>query len=232
MEKIEKNIDMSMLQSFDSVRDRVYGRLMPFSDNKERLRTSPTLRWNNLIIEYRILIGQGEQGIVSAGIDNAMLNRWGIGKAKLISEATENTKKIFPYEARTMKEILEERYNVSLEEMGIGEMEEDEQMIIMSNSQNVDGAICMTDADFSKSVSEKYFGGRNFFILPSSRHEVIAVSKNFKAGEMLNMVSEINKTVLDKSDYLSTSVYEYDAARRKVQCVATETPVEKKTYNR
>lgn len=214
---LEADIDILKLRDFDLVKDRVYGRLISFADNKERLKDAPTVRWNNLVIEYRILIAK-EQGVASALVDNAML--------------TENTKRIFPYQARSMMELLKDRFDVSPEGLGIEDMELDLPMIVMSNTDNMDGAICMTDTDFVKSVSEKYFGGESIYILPSSRHEVIAISKDFKAGEMLDMVSGINRTVLDKSDYLSTSVYEYDATKQKVHCVATETPVEKKKHSR
>lgn len=228
---LEADIDILKLRDFDLVKDSVYGRLISFADNKERLKDAPTVRWNNLVIEYRILIAK-EQGVASALVDNAMLKEWGISKSELVSTATENTKRIFPYQARSMMELLKDRFDVSPEGLGIEDMELDLPMIVMSNVNNMDGAICMTDTDFVKSVSERYFGGESIFILPSSRHEVIAVSKDFKAREMLDMVSEINKTVLDKSDYLSTSVYEYDATKQKVHCVATETPVEKKKHSR
>lgn len=229
---LETNIDVLKLRDFDSVKDMVYGRLMSFADNKERLKDTPAVRWNNLVIEYRILISKDQQGMASALVDNTLLKEWGINKAELVSVADENTKRMFPYEARSIMELLKDRFDVSPEEFGIEDIEPEQQMIVMSNVNNMDGAICMTDTDFVKSVSERYFGGESIFILPSSRHEVIAVSKDFKAREMLDMVSDINKTVLDKSDYLSTSVYEYDATKQKVHCVATETPVEKKKHSR
>ena len=55
----------------------------------------------------------------------------------------------------------------------------------------------------------------DLYILPSSTHEVIAISDKFgDANELADMVYEINMDQVDLSDRLSNQVYHYDKEAR------------------
>lgn len=61
--------------------------------------------------------------------------------------------------------------------------------------------------------------GSNFFILPSSLHEVLIVpaSKNMDLSELEDMVREVNATQVAPPDKLSDSVYRYDREHRTIK---------------
>ena len=64
----------------------------------------------------------------------------------------------------------------------------------------------------------------DLYILPSSIHEVIAVSAELgDPNELAQMVAEINMDQVDLSERLSNQVYHYDKDLRKLS-LATDTP--------
>ena len=64
----------------------------------------------------------------------------------------------------------------------------------------------------------------DLYILPSSTHEVIAVSASMgEPEELAQMVSEVNMSQVALEDRLSNQVYHYDKDLRKLT-LATDTP--------
>lgn len=61
-------------------------------------------------------------------------------------------------------------------DMMIAEMPEDQQMYVISNDKGINGAVSMLYEDGLHDLAEKL--GSDLFILPSSVHEVIAISAN------------------------------------------------------
>lgn len=86
-------------------------------------------------------------------------------------------------------------------------------MYVATYENGIDGAAAIIDKTWMRKLSEEL--GDNLLILPSSRHEVIAIPAN--ATEDIdfvkNMVAEVNSTVVDSKDLLSNNVYMYDAER-------------------
>ncbi len=87
-------------------------------------------------------------------------------------------------------------------------------MYVCGNDINVDGAVCIASERFMGQVHQKL--GEDFYILPSSRHEVIALPKS-KApdeGSLSNMIVEVNETQVSPEDVLSDHPYYYSAETR------------------
>ena len=83
------------------------------------------------------------------------------------------------------------------------------------------GAASILYEDHLHELSEKL--GTDLYILPSSTHEVIAISSNFGSPEELaEMVYEINMDQVDINDRLSNQVYHYDKDLRTLR-LATDT---------
>ena len=95
-------------------------------------------------------------------------------------------------------------------------------MYVISNSAKMNGAASMFYEDALSSLSEKL--GTDLYILPSSVHEVIAVSTDMgNPNELAAMVAEINMDQVALDERLSNQVYHYDKDLRKVT-LATDTP--------
>ena len=109
-----------------------------------------------------------------------------------------------------------------LADLMIGEMPPEQTMWIITNERGIDGAVSMLYEDKVHKLAESLES--DLYILPSSVHEVIAVSVNMEEPEELaRKVAEINMDQVKLEDRLSNQVYHYDKDLRKFT-LATDTP--------
>ena len=83
-------------------------------------------------------------------------------------------------------------------------------MFVLSNRYGVNGAAQICNAKAMKRVSG-YFGG-DFFILPSSIHEVILIPSRWcgqREKEFAEIVRDVNDGQLEPQEILSYHVYRY-----------------------
>jgi len=85
---------------------------------------------------------------------------------------------------------------------------------VLSNEKNLDGSCAVLSDSFMQKVAEKLVADE-LYLLPSSRHEMLAVNSNIvdNPAELKNMVIEVNSTpdVIRAEDFLSNSIYKYSA---------------------
>ena len=96
----------------------------------------------------------------------------------------------------------------------------------LTNEEKICGASMMARPDVLEKIDKLMPEG--FYILPSSRHEVLIISKDMghDAKALGQMVREVNKNELEKEDYLSDRVYEYDRGSRSIKEVPESLPKE------
>ena len=112
-----------------------------------------------------------------------------------------------------MGEVLAEMMGVEQAEMmGLYPVRpEDEQIFVASVPDKVHGAGVLAYQDFMDQAAER--AGGDFYILPSSIHEILIVPDNGKMGlsDLENMVKEVNATQVAPADKLTDNVYHYDS---------------------
>jgi hypothetical protein len=88
---------------------------------------------------------------------------------------------------------------------------------VLTNMTTIDGAAAILSERAMKQAREVV--GEDFFILPSSRHEVILVprSSSLTVAEMTDMVVMANRTVVEDKDLLSDHVYRYNSSSGKIK---------------
>ena len=91
---------------------------------------------------------------------------------------------------------------------------EDEQMYVATVPDKVHGAGVLAYQDFMDKAAER--AGGDFFILPSSIHEILIVPDNGKMNlkDLEAMVREVNVTQVSPADKLTDSVYHYDSKEK------------------
>ena len=93
------------------------------------------------------------------------------------------------------------------------ETPDDKSMYVITNKSKLFGAAAMLYEENLYDLSQQL--DSDLYILPSSTHEVIAISDKFgDANELADMVYEINMDQVDLSDRLSNQVYHYDKEAR------------------
>lgn len=131
-------------------------------------------------------------------------------------EAAKNGMSNFtPVTIKSMTETLIEMCGEEQFELMEVPTEADEMMYIMSNTENVNGAAAIIDPD-NMDLARSYMQD-DFYILPSSVHEVLLVKQNqMSVEELEDMVKTVNASAVALQDRLSDHVYKYDFARHEI----------------
>ncbi len=167
---------------------------------------------------YKVIVGNNADGTATITIRNEHMAHWGVEADQIHELAMANTKEILPVTIQSMNEVMreifakdgmdEEMMNIMFEEMPA-----DKQMYIISNKSKINGAASMFYEDALSGLCEKL--GTDLYILPSSVHEVIAVSSEMGTPEELSqMVREVNGSQVAPEEQLSDHVYKFEAATK------------------
>lgn len=216
VEPLKGNFDIK------KARGNIFWQLIHTDQNRELLKDLPHREFQDLSIIYVWLIRGNENAkLCTSRITNGLAEQIGMSEEELYEVAKENTQKILPTVIKPMREVINELMGENAVE-GIPEPDEPTPMYVISNSIRNSGASAILDADALQSLAEQL--GENFYILPSSIHECIAIPQSHTDLEQLaEMVYEINMTQVELQDRLSNEVYRYDMETRQVT-LATDVP--------
>ena len=224
-------INPAELFEFETIRTTIRPRLINYEMNRNLFEKVPCKRVLDLAVTfyYELMIdGLSHAGAVVRFED---LERWGITEEQLFEIAEENCRNYNEMEAEPIAEAMmravceaETGFDLSEPVKGaVGEVfgfaanegscpeqeifAEDLKLIVITNKSRFFGAAAMLDKELLRSVADRF--GSDLYILPSSVHEVIAapVSETASAGELEQIVREINQTQVAPTEILSNHVY-------------------------
>jgi len=199
---------------------RLMMELVNTEQNREMLAGMPHREFHDLSIICRLVSGSDSTAVYSAMVSSGMADLIGMDEQQLYEAAFANTREIFPLKIYTMTEILREIFIAEgnpgeLADMMIGEMEPEEMLYIVTNEKRTFGAASILYGDGLQELAESI--GTDLYVLPSSVHEVIAVSTSVgSAEELARMVCEVNMEQVSPEDRLSDQVYLYDKNLRQL----------------
>lgn len=210
-ERPDFNIDD--LTDYSKMKETLAMEVVSAEANKEMLETVPHKMMEDMAVVYRFVLSSDEDGRASVLVTNQMIENMGITAEQLHADAMENAPQLKPAEIKGMTEVLAELMGVEQAEMmGMAPVApEDEQMFVASVPDKVHGAGVIAYQDFMDQAAERV--GGDFFILPSSIHEILLVPDdgNVKLQDLEAMVKEVNATQVAPQDKLTDSVYHYDS---------------------
>ncbi len=115
-------------------------------------------------------------------------------------------------------ELLDLEIKRILKEQGVSDREIEEGMMktqssmmyVASTANHMEGAAVIASREAMHDFYEKI--GESFYILPSSRHEVILLPDRcgLATADLAEMVKDVNRQVVDEKDVLSDHVYHFD----------------------
>lgn len=214
-------IDMSQMK------DRVVMMLVNTEQNREMLAGLPHKEFQDLSVIYRYVVARDRDKMASFKITNEMMEQSGMMPEDLFRYAAENTKKMFPPKISTMEEVMfgifgDDGIPDELEDLFEADREPKESMWVITNSSGINGAVSMLYDENLHKLAEKM--GTDLYIMPSSVHEVLAVSVEMGEPEKLaEMVQGVNMSAVELEDRLSNNVYHYDKDLRELK-LATQVP--------
>ncbi|MGC4019889.1 MAG: DUF5688 family protein [Muricomes sp.] len=206
--------DYRLLQEFDRVKDKIVLKVIHTKKNEKLLESIPFIEVLDLAIVFYVLLEVDKAGSATVQISREYLEMWGITKEELHQLAIKNSAILLPAEFFTMEQAIEKMLDAdSGEEENLlkrADRSEDDVMYVLTNSLRNYGAACLCYPHVLYMIGEML--EEDFFILPSSVHEVIIVpeSKGLDTEEMNEMIVEINETQVAPEEVLSNHVYFYE----------------------
>lgn len=177
--------------------------------NKDLLEATPHKEFLDLAVVYRVFVnGFGEES-GSFLMNNRMLESLKISEIEIDKAAKVNTLKA-GFVKTSMYEMIK-GVPLSMD----AEESPEQEMFVLTNIRKLYGANILLYPNELKDVADRI--NDDFYILPSSVHELITVPASFGSCEDLKKtVRNVNDTVLVSDEILSYSVYRYS---RKVGCI-------------
>lgn len=205
-------------QNFEFVKDKIVMVAVNTERNARLLSQVPHKDREDLSLIYKVMIGSGMGSIT---IRNEHMAMWGDVSVDQIHQlAMDNTREILPISVMSMYEVMREMFLKDgmpdeIAELMFEEMLPNQQVYVITNATKVNGAASMFYEDALSGLAEKL--GTDLYILPSSVHEVLAVSTDMGTPELLSeIVKKVNGSEVSVEEQLSDHVYRFDAASKKL----------------
>lgn len=186
--RVKKTCDCQNLFDFNHVKEHIVYKLIRRDANEELLKQIPYEPFLDLAVVYYIQIDNTRFGSAAIQIRNEHLRYWRVEKEEIQRLAEKNTPRIYPVQIQQIVRF----------------------MYVATNQQCSLGAAVMRYPNLWEKVRGMI--GEDFYILPSSIHEVILVPESFgmEPERMAEMVKEINQIGVAPEEVLSDSVYYFD----------------------
>ncbi|MCR5310457.1 MAG: DUF5688 family protein [Lachnospiraceae bacterium] len=210
--------NVSELSNYDIMKEHLSMQVVATERNAEMLESIPHKEIEDMSVVCRFIVSTDKEGIGSILVTNQLLQNMNVTEEQLFADAQKYAPDLRPSEIRGMADILAEMMGVDVSELENqfgGAMGQPEiPMYVATTQDKTNGAGIIAYPGFMEMAAEKL--GGDFFLLPSSVHEVILIPDrpDMKYSELENMVKEVNATQVDERDQLSDHVYHYDAKER------------------
>ena len=215
------------IANYDKIKEHIVPRLLGAEQNQTYVSDKPFTTVGDFIVTYHIFIDAQK----SIAVNNKIADSWGVTAPELHKVALDNINKISPVTFQDIREVLldamVEDYiknnNVSREaaeafvEEILPPMPSDASLFVLSNKSRMYGAASILSSEVMDMVTEKV--GGDFYILPSSVHEVLIVPKGTSSAntaDLENMVQEVNGKEVMPEERLSNYVYSYNPETKTV----------------
>lgn len=225
--RIELDFELSDIENYENVKEKLLVKLINTDKNKELLKDLPNVNFLDLSAVFYILVNDEDYRYGSILVHNSLFERFNVSLDKMFEDAKANLNKLLVNEIVCLEdlvlEIFKER-NVTDERLKEEILDrkasgETSLMYVLSNKRRTFGAAAMLDERLLQSFSDKI--DTDFYILPSSIHELILVPDNGMTDpdELRSMVETVNETEVLPADVLSDKVYYYSRLLNKVSCL-------------
>lgn len=204
-------VNVNDLMNYEIMKEKLSVEVISAEVNEELLAKVPHDRIEDLAVVYRFIMESNEDGRASILVNNDLIERMGVTHEQLRADALENSPEIRPAVIQGMNEVMKEMMGPEAYEMfGIPD-DTEEMMFIATVPDKNSGAGVLAYQDFMDQAAEKI--GGDFFILPSSIHEILLIPDDGQKGadELKAMVMDVNATQVSPEERLSDNVYHYDS---------------------
>lgn len=237
--QIETHVNIGCFSDYESIKKNICFKLINLEKNKELLEQIPHVPYLDMAIVFYCIISNECIGNGNILIRNEHLKKWKVNVNDIREHAFLNTPTILKGQITPMEDVICELmrtkmiYEIenSIEEhisSGVKVTEEmvepiikemmgkvyteakGPKMFVAGNHHKNYGAAVILYEDFLEQFAKKI--NSDFYILPSSIHEVILIpvgNDEEEVSHLKRMVFEVNHTELEEEEILSDSIYRY-----------------------
>lgn len=202
------HFDPAEWENYESISDHLALRLISAEKNRELLRDVPFRRTEDMALVCYYLADAAGDSRATVLIHNSALRIWNISADRLFRDAWKSMQRLLPVKIMTITEAL----GMASEETADA-MEKSDEMYVISNDREYFGAVCVLYPEVLQTFAVRK--KRNFYVLPSSIHEMILVpdEPGLDYSGLASIVEEVNRTEVKPEEVLTDSVYYYDRFR-------------------
>lgn len=195
------------IKDFAEIQSKIVYKVISADKNEEFLKAVPVIYYLDLAIVFYILFEVNDSGTATIPITNELVSLWNTNARDLYDIAKKNSPSLLPATLKPMRVVIEELLGNECESCIL----DDDIMFVLTNQLRNFGAACILYGDILEQINGQL--DENYYILPSSIHEVIIIPESQSPGkeQLLEMVAEINETQVDPEEVLSNQVYYYDS---------------------
>jgi len=197
--------------SYEQAKDMLFPELIPQKGNEALLSAHPHDKVEDLAVLYRLDLHSGDGTMMSARVTQGLLDAFGVSADQMKKDALEHAPVTHPATFRSMEEVL----SAMMGGMPVPTPDDGQPRLYVASTETMNrGAGVLAYPDFLQEASEKI--GGNFFILPSSIHELLFLKDtgDITRQELTSMVRSVNAAEVSPSEQLSDNVYHYDGKDR------------------
>lgn len=204
-------VDLENLLNYEAMKKTLAIDIISAERNEILLQKVPHELMEDMAAVYRFVLNNSEAGRETVLVTKDMLNNMGITEEQLMSDAKEIAPKIRPVVIQGMNEVMKEKMGEEEFEKIDLPNEENEILFLASVPDGICGAGVLAYPNFMEQAAD-IIGG-DFFILPSSIHEVLLVPDDgsWSARALKTLVENVNETEVRPEEKLTDSVYHYDS---------------------
>ena len=206
------------LDRFEEVSDKIRIRLLALNnmDPSDKLHT---IRHDLFLAQFRVEFQGDNNNSLLIPIHEKLFEKWGITDKELLAAAFGNQLKDGVILSPLDEAEIREGFQLKINYWADPPRQEEAQaagLLVLTNPTQYWGASLILNPDVLKGIFRIL--GVNFYILPSSIHEVmiLADNGNYDAEKLSALIESINESEMGQQDVLSNEVFYFDAQEERL----------------
>lgn len=197
--------EYAMINDYSRVRNRLSFMFINRQRNENSLKELVHIDYGDIVLIFNVVfIDKETYKMGSARVSHDMVKKWGISEEQFCVEAFMSAPNITPPRIMTESETICACLDVPFKG------DDKAGMYVVTNSFLYMGSGVILYKGIGALI-EKKTGYKDFYVLPSSRNEMllVPVDMHISADGLKQMLVEVNGTEVSSQDYLSDSIYTY-----------------------
>ena len=209
--EFKPSIEVSAFTDYEQMKQTIAIEVVSAERNKEMLENIPHQMMEDMAVVYRFVIESDNVGRGTILATHKLLESMETTAEQLFEDAMKIAPEKHPVVIKGMFEVLVDMMGNGTDSFPLEELPTDEKMFVATVPDKIHGAGVIAYPDFMEQAKEAL--GCDFFILPSSIHEVILVKDDGATdySELKGTVEMVNAEKVPIDLQLTDNVYHYDS---------------------